>query len=189
MKFFITLFILLLLTACQSTLIKTNDSYFETASHSSIEITQSLDVSPNSARAFLQNGEVIPQVKLDLYNVNCEVEINTVSETRQTILPGKFNIHSISQDESPIVITPEMKKPVMVASLQYAWGGDSDSPVDIKRYYQFRLSAQEPESMNSKVKVRSLICRGVQDEPYKAELPTLEEMQAAVGSYIIFNLI
>jgi len=67
--------------------------------------------------------------------------------------------------------------------LTYAWA--SDSPVDIKRYYHFKLSAQDPQS---KSQVRALICRGAQDEPYNARLPTLEQMKLAGGQYIIFNL-
>lgn len=184
MKFFILIpTALFFLAACQSALIRTNNSYLEVASYATIEITQSLEVSPNSARAYLQNGELIPPAKLDLYNVNCEIEINTVKETRQIIKPGTFNVIAISQDESPIV----MLEPVRVASLNYAWL--YDSPVDIKLYYRFRLSpAQAPEAVEQAVQVRSLICRGVQAEPYRAELPTLEQMRAASGRFVKFNL-
>ena len=177
MKFFFIFTVFLLLTACQSSLIQTNSSYLEPAIHPSIEITQSLDVSPESARAFLQNGEVISLEKLDLYAVNCEVEVNTVSETGQIIKPGKFKIISTSYEESPIV----MIKPVMLASLNYA----SSTPPDIKRYVRFHLTALEAESKSS---VRSLICRGAQDTHNEAELPTLKQMQNAVGIYIKFNL-
>ena len=171
---------LITLSACQTAaLIESEGRYVEIAATASIEITQSIEVAPNSARAFLQNGEVISITQLNLYDVNCEVEINTVSESRQLIEPGIFDVLAIGQEESPIV----MSKPVMVASLTYAWG--SDSPVDIKRYYHFRLSAQDPQS---KSQVRALICRGVQDQPYKAMLPTFEEMMRASGQYIIFNL-
>ena len=114
------------LAGCQSaTLIESEGRYVELAA------TASIEVAPNSARAFLQNGEVISITQLNLYDVNCEVEINTVSESRQLIEPGIFDVLAIGQEESPIV----MSKPVMVASLTYAWG--SDSPVDIKRYFYF----------------------------------------------------
>lgn len=179
MKIFLTISVLFFLSACQSTLIRSNDSYFESSQQATIEITQALEVPANSARVFLQNGAIIPVAKLDLYSVNCEVEINTVSEARQLIKAEKFNIIAIAQEESPIV----MRKPVMVASLAYAWS--SESPVDIKRFYRFRLSAQNPDSDSQ---VRALLCRGAQSEPYQAELPTLEQMRAASGTYIKFNL-
>ena len=167
MKFFVICSIYFLLTACQSTLIQKDAVYYESASSSTLEILKPIEVAPNSARAFLQGGELVPQGKINLYRVNCEVEINTVSETRQIIQPEKFKIISISQNESPIV----MIRPSIVASLTYSWA--SESPVDIKRFYQFRLSPVEPDS---KSEVRALICRGVQSEPYQAELPTFEQI-------------
>lgn len=165
-----------LLVACQSSLIESNNVYLKPSSHSTIEITQPLDVYPNFSRAFLQGGEVISPEELDLYRVNCEVEINTVFETQQIIAPGKFNITAISQEESPIV----MLKPVMLASLNYA-----STPTDIKQFFRFHLSAQDPDS---KSQVRALTCRGIQANHASALLPTFEQIQAATGSYIKFNL-
>ena len=179
---FLLVFFVLFLSACQSILVQTENSYLEISSHASIEITQSLEVAPNSARAFLQGGDVIPYARLDLYEVNCEIEINTVSENRQIIEAGVFDIISIAQEESPIVKRKGIKKQIMIASLNYAWA--SGSPVDIKRYFKFSLAAQDPES---KSQVRAVICRGIQDTPYAAELPTYEQMKAASSRYIQFN--
>lgn len=179
MKVLIIFFVLSLLTACKPTQIQSNSSYFSVDSSATIEIIETLTVSPNSARVFLQNGE-IRYGGINLYEVNCEVEINTVSESRQIIEPGVFRVIRISQEESPIV----MAKPLMVASLNYAWS-NSDSPVDIKLFYRFHLMAQDS---SSKSDVRAVICRGEQSEPYQAELPTLEEMKQAAGKYLRFNL-
>ena len=184
MKTTILLTISFLLAGCQSALIRTDNAYLEISPQASIEIMQSIKVSANSARGFLQSGEVISQGQLNLYDINCEIEINTVSESSQIIEPGVFNVISVAQEESPIVKRPFMTKPVMVASLNYAWS--SDSPVDIKRYYHFRLSAQDPDS-KAKTVVRAMICRGAQDTPFAAELPTYEQMMAAGGKYIKLN--
>lgn len=173
-----------LLVACdfgQSFFIKKNDQYIEVVPQATIEILRVLTVEPNSARAFLQNGVAIHQAKLNLYDIDCEVEINTVSELRQTIQPGIFNVFAISEEESPIVM---FSTPPVVASLDYAWLYDN-APVDTKRYYLFRLEAQDKESQSE---VRAVICRGAQSEPYNARLPRMEEMNIAVGSYIHFNL-
>lgn len=178
MKRFFTLFSFVLLSACQSTLIDTDSGYFEVGTQATIEITEPLSVRPNSARVFLQNGEV-KNSGIDLYDVNCEVEINTVSDSRQIIQPEIFNIISIHQEESPIV----MIRSTMIASLAFSWY--SESPVDIKRFYRFRLQAQDSDS---KSQVRAVICRGAQSEPYNAELPTLEQMKKAGGKYLKFNL-
>jgi len=180
------IFILLLsvfLSACQSgimsPMIETQGVFKNIISEPSLKITQRIEVSPNSARAFLQNGEPISMGQLNLYDINCEIEINTVSELRQIINPGTFDIRAIIIDESPIVLS----QPIRLAALNYTWV--DNSPVDIKRYYRFRLSAREQASGSQ---VRSVTCRGVQDTPYEATLPTMEEMQKASGGYILFNL-
>ncbi len=175
------------LSACQPTLIQEKNSFIEISSQATIEIMQNIEVAPNSARAFLQNGELINQGQLNLYDINCEIEINTVSEMRQLIEAGLFNIISVKQDESPIVKNSFPDKQIKLASLNYAW--TSDSPVDIKRYYHFRLSANsDSKKSNNETEVRAIICRGVQDTPYDAKLPSYEEMKAAGGRYLKFNL-
>ena len=167
------------ITSCQSSLpTKQTNVLFDGQLISSIEITHALQVSPGSARSFLQRGQQIPMNQLNLYDSNCEVEINTVlDEQYQEIKPETFNVIFIVWDESPIV----MRKPLMFASAELAWS--SDSPVDIKRYYYFKLTAQDPESLSQ---VRALICRGEQDTPYNAQLPTFEEIKNATGQLIKF---
>lgn len=190
MKILLLLIIILFLSACQSVLIRSENSYIEISPRASIEITQSIEVAPNSARAFFQNGQLITHGQLNLYDVNCEIQINTVSEQSQIAESGVFNIISIAQEESPIVRALSMQRKVLVASidsalsssLYYAWA--VGSPVDIKRYYYFKLFAQDS---SSETKVRALICRGAQDTPSAAMLPSYEEMRAAGGEYIKFN--
>ncbi len=207
MKIFLLL-ALLFLSACQSALIRDDNSYIEISSQTTIEITQTIEVSPNSARAFFQNGELIKPGQLNLYDVNCEIEINTVSETYQQIEASVFNVISVAQEESPIVENLFLRKNIKVASLNYAWA--SDSPVDIKRYYHFKLSEKalddnrsdsnnaafkesgsiktDSKTSNSSTVVRAIICRGAQDTPYNAKLPSYEEMKVAAGKYLKFNL-
>ena len=134
MKLITTFILFILLTACQPTLIYSDGNYIEADGQATIEILQPLMVHPESARAFLQYGELQPKGRLNLYEVNCEVEINTVSEQPQTIQPGVFRVISIIQDESPIVLL----KAVKLAALNVSWG-DDDSPVDIMRFYRFYL--------------------------------------------------
>jgi hypothetical protein len=176
---YLAIIVLLLISACQTTSLQ-NNFYSSGAkdSEASIEILQPLRVPPNSARVYFQNGKMLTNTAIDLYEVNCEVEINTVSEQSQGIAPGLFRITSIRQEESPIV----MFRSMMTASLRTVW--DNDSPVDIKRYYYFHLVAQDPDSSSQ---VRGVICRGVQEQPYLAELPTLQEMKLASGEYLRFN--
>lgn len=168
---------LLMSAGCQQTLIKTDSGYQPGSSDSFIVLNQSVVIPPNSARAFFQGGELIPNARLNLYAVDCELQINKVMEVPQTVQPGKFSIIRIIQDQSPIVLS----QPVMYAAMGIARGYNSGL-VDIKRFYTFRLESE------SQPLVRAVICRGAQDTPYMAELPSLEEMQTAAGEYLQFNL-
>lgn len=174
----LNLLVVLLLAGCQQTLIKTDSGYQPGSSDSFIVLNQSVIIPPNSARAFFQGGELIPDARLNLYAVDCELQINKVMEVPQTVQPGKFSVIKIIQDQSPIVLS----QPVMYAAMGIGWGYNS-APVDIKRFYTFRLESE------SQPLVRAVICRGAQDTPYMAELPSLEEMQTAVGEYLQFNLL
>jgi len=163
------LMVLLMLTACKAPLIqqKEHGKHFPIADHAWIEIQQKISVEPENARAYFQGGEWIKPSVLNLYQVNCEIEVRDVLETRQWIAPGKFKIIRTAQDQSPIVFMPGQT--TILANFR------DNSPTDIKRFWKFTLeSKQQPNVMH-------LICRGVQDTPYDAKLPTSEEMQAAVG--------
>jgi hypothetical protein len=179
MKNLFAILLVIILSGCQSVKIKQDDQFISIAQDSTIEIMRSIKVPPNSARAYLQNGNLLPGTGINYYQVNCEIEINTVAEKYQTVQPGKFKVKSVRMEESPIV----MSKPVLYASLKLT-STDSDSPVDIKRYYHFALQSIDS---NEESDVRALICRGILEEPYLAELPTFEEMQQASGDYIKFN--
>lgn len=181
MKGLILLMTAIILTACQAPLIQTDNSYQEISRQASIEITRSVSVPPNSARAYFQGGELLSHTGINLYEVDCEIEVNTVSEQRQTIAPGIFKVIAVAQEESPIV-RRDWHKPVQLAALNYAWA--DDSPVDIKLYYHFKLAEKKPASG---AQVRAIICRGAQDNPFNARLPSFEEIRIASGEYLKFN--
>ncbi len=181
MKKLFLLLILVLLSACRSSLVQTNDGYLEISPQATIELTRSVSVPANSARAYFQGGELLSHSGINLYEVDCEIEVNTVSEQRQTIAPGIFRVIAVAQEESPIV-RRDWRKPVQLAALNFAWA--DDSPVDVKLYYQFKLAEIKPQSG---AQVRAVICRGAQDDPYNARLPTYEEMHFASGDYLKFN--
>ncbi len=141
-----------------------------------IVVLHPLHVYPGHARAYLQGGRVIHPDTLDLYEVNCELEIDVVRETEQDVPAGSYMIRHIQVRMSPNVWLPQQKQLL-------AMGGGRGSSIDIKRYYQFTLSSHEhPQVLN-------MFCRGAQDNEFSAELPTLEQMQRAVGKYIQFHLL
>jgi len=94
-KIFSIVILMSLLSACQNTLIQSDGAYYQISPDASIEITQQLSVPANSARAYLQNGQLLRHTGINLYDISCEVLINTVSESRQTISPGVFTVLAI----------------------------------------------------------------------------------------------
>lgn len=179
---FILLMASLLLGACQQDLLKPQiqtqerSRFQPIATRAWIEINQPLIVYAGHARAYLQGGRIIQPSELNLYAVDCEVEITTVSEQNQQVPAGRYAISKTDILASPIVWLPGQK--------QYlAWFGFDRDGMDIKRFYKFYLqSSQAPQVLH-------LFCRGIQDSRSQAELPTLRQMRAAVGDYISLHLL
>jgi len=170
------LLILMLLTACKVPVIKQQEhgQYYPIAQNAWIEIQQKARIEPDNARAYFQDGKWIHPSSLNLYEVNCELEVRDVVEKYQWINPGKFEIIRTQQDQSPIVFGPGK-------STTLAWNQDQ-APSDIKRFWKFTLQSKQQAN------VMHFICRGVQDSPYNATLPTSTEMQTAVGQHIKLHL-
>jgi hypothetical protein len=164
----------LFLNACSSLLIEDEHAYIGLNEDAWIALNEPLTVTVEEIRIFIQRGQVIHNSELDLYAVDCELEMQTLSDKERLIQPDRFDIKKISQESSPIV----MASPYQIASLQQI----ASSPADIKRSWIFYLhSEKQPE-------VRALICRGVQNPEESARLPELEEMQAALGDLITLYL-
>jgi hypothetical protein len=140
-----------------------------------IEIKNSLQVTPENARVYLQNGKQIKPSELDYYQINCEIEVRQVLDSVQTVFPGRYEINNISIDESSVVFMQNSK-------MQMAFLGNNLA-MEIKKYWKFSLqSKKHPEVMN-------MFCRGVQDIPFNAQLPTVDEIKQAVGDNIEVFLI
>jgi len=177
MKNYLSVLMCFLLFSCNGTYIQPslNSSYTQIKNKAWIEIKQPLQVSPENARVYLQNGKQIKPSELDFYQVNCEIEVNQVLDNIQTVFPGRYEIINISIDESSVVFMENAK--IKIASLATSF------PMEIKKYWKFSLqSKQHPEVIN-------LFCRGIQNMPFDAQLPTLEEIKLAVGAYIKVFLI
>ncbi|MFK5893518.1 MAG: hypothetical protein QM504_09890 [Pseudomonadota bacterium] len=166
-----------LLISCKGMLIQshTDSNYSEFKQSAWIEIKNTLQVEAEHARVYLQNGKQIKPSELDLYQTDCEIEVRKVLDFPQTVFPGRYEIEAISIDVSPIVFMQNNK-------IKYAFAGNS-APVDVKRFWKFTLKSEKyPEVM-------FLLCRGVQDRPSDAQLPTVVEIKQAVGDNIEVYLI
>jgi hypothetical protein len=169
----------LFLLSCKGMQIRQDvtSKFIEYSENPWIEIKENLIVRPENARVYLQNGKQIYPASLDMLTTNCEIEINTVLEEKQIVFPGRFKNTSIGIEASPIVFMENTKINVAFG------GGGSGAPVDVKRYWKFKLySKTRPEVLN-------FICRGPLDQPSVAMLPTLDGIKQAVGNIIEVHLI
>lgn len=174
MRLLIILSLVLIINACKPLLIEDKNSYTQIIADAWIELNEPLTVRMEEGRIFMQSGQIIDQAELDLYTVNCELEMQKLSDTKRIIQPDRFDIKGTSQQSSPIV----MARPYQLASLQMI----ASSPADIKRVWVFLLySEKQPE-------VRALICRGPQNSEESAKLPTIDEMQNTLGELITLHL-
>jgi len=143
-----------------------------------IKIIKEIPVPAEQARVFLQNGEVINAVNLKLYDTNCELKLNQLLPVPQQIHPGKFDIISASAEESTIVFsTPGRIRSQYAANLQLA-----HTPSNVKRFWRFTLKSETQPN------VKHIVCRGPEDFPSNAKLPSYSEMQQSVGNYIELHL-
>ena len=177
MKNYLCIVMCFLLFSCNGMYLQptTNSSYTQFNHKTWIEIKNPLQVSPENARVYLQNGKQIKPSELDFYQVNCEIEVQNVLDSKQTVFPGRYEIKTISIDESSVVFMENAKLQIVSLANSFL--------MEIKKYWKFSLqSTTHPEVIN-------MFCRGVQDMPFTAQLPTLEEIKQAVGTHIEVFLI
>jgi len=147
------------------------------------ELQRELTVRAGRTRVYLQGGEVVPGV--DEFRPHCQFEVDTLRETPQTVRPDRFAITGVSTRRDNVVAADH----VQVAALETAavgvgigvgfghWGLFGGRESRRMYAYVFRLySAHQPD-------VRALTCGGAFDDPWLAELPTLQEIAAALGGY------
>lgn len=145
------------------------------------ELHRELTVRAGRTRVYLQDGEVVPGV--DEFRPHCQFEVNTLRQSPQTVHPDSFAITGVSTRRDTVVAADH----VQVAALETAavgvgigvgFGGFFDGREPRRMHaYVFRLhSDRQPD-------VRALTCGGAFDDAWLAELPTLQEIAAALGGY------
>jgi hypothetical protein len=144
---------------------------------SRVVVKQPLTVPPGKTRVFLQYGQIIPRSERDDYAVNCNFEINTLSDSPRTIEVGSYTVSRSLRRSDDIV----SREPLRVAASGGLAGvmmfrSDGGTPVLFEEAV-LTLTSTPPTD------VRELACRGAMDEPTEMRLPTLAEMRQALGAY------
>jgi len=139
---------------------------------SEVDLKQSLEVPPQSARVFLQQGVVVAKSGVNQFLPSCNFEVNQVFEdTSQTIQPDTFRVLRVGRQWEEVV----QQAPTQYAALHLARASvDGGTSPIIHTVHLWLESARQPE-------VRRLSCRGGVDDPPKAKPPSGEEIFQALG--------
>ena len=142
-----------------------------------IELHKPIEVAAGRTRVFLQRGAV--SAGIDQYAPSCNFEVRKLSEQPQVISPEDFLVVKVQRVTEEVV---RLAQPVQVAALGLA-GLDADSglPMITRGVHLWIGSDTQPDVMR-------LTCRGGFDDPWRAELPSIDEMRTALGDYASLTL-
>ena len=167
----------LALAACSSLVVTDPGSpFYVPPVGSRVVVKQRLTVPPGKTRVFLQYGQVIPRNARNDYAVNCNFEINTISDSPRFIEAGSYTVIRSLRHSDDIV----SRQPLHLAALGMQAGmilrDDGGTPVLFEEVV-LSLTSTPPSD------VRQLACRGAMADPSEMQLPTLAEMRQALGVY------
>ena len=172
----------LLLTACsQSGLVKqdTASTLYLPPVGSTIELKKPLSVPGGRTRIFIQGGKVSSLGGVDQYRPNCNFEVRTLADQPREIKPEDFPVVRVQRVTEEVV---QLELPRRVAGLGLA-GMDSDSslPMVVRGVHLWIGSDTQPDVMR-------MTCRGAFADAWAAEMPSIDQMNRALGDYASLQL-
>lgn len=145
---------------------------------SRVVVKQPLTVPPGKTRVFLQYGKVITRSARNDYAVNCNFDINTLTDSPRFIEAGVYTV-TRSRRHSDDVVSREPLRLAASGSLVGMRFSDYDDGGTPELFEEVILTLTSTPPSD----VRELACRGAMGEPLVIELPTLAEMRQALGAY------
>jgi len=117
---FVLLAVAILLTACQQSPVRFEDSpYTLLPTGTTLIQHQDITLPANAFDVTIQNGIIMSQDGLDWREANCLLETNNRAATSRTLKPGTYQVIRSKRHNEETML------PVSVASLQLVSGGDS----------------------------------------------------------------
>ena len=169
------------LSACQYDPVKTETSPYYTAPiGSQLVLNQTLKIPAHYASVYIQGGEIMTYGKVDHYYPNCELELSTVSEKPQQVVPDSFTIYKVVQDNQTVSQGPVKVAGLGLLMLASGGGGGGDGGSDLDEYstIMYIRSDLQPE-------VLSLNCQHWEDQTDTGHL-SIQQVKTTLGN--IFDL-
>lgn len=169
------------LTAC---LLKVRTSaeggFVDLAPGSVLRLQRAVKIPQGRTRVFFHDGR--PSIVASYDSPVCGLEVRTLDRgSDQIVKPGEFRVKRVenfwteiaSRDSEPVGIA-------QVRLVSYG-GGSSSTPLIYQGYHLWLDSAEQPD-------VLRLTCIGLFSEMWEAKPPTLEEIEASLGSVATLEL-
>jgi hypothetical protein len=171
--------VLLLLTACQSDALQRPQALlFEQLAGGQFTLHRDITIAPGRVRIIFQEG-VASQGASEL-KPRCELEVNLILETPQTIHAGSYRIGKV-RGMQRFVNRPTDR--IMLAAV-----GDpvqlADDTSNEWYMYTYRMQLLDERQTDTP----TLICGGAYNFAFYARYPTLQEMRTALGNYATLTL-
>lgn len=165
-------FLAMILAACQPVEYPRDSPYYRIPLGSSLVLHQALPIPPRQARVIIQDGRLISRKQLDQYYPYCEFEIRTLSDSVQTIRPGRFRIHRLNKHMETSA------KPVRYASLSLF---SFDKPLIAYNTKMYLSSDNQPD-------VYRMSCMYWTDDSMDTHL-TLQQIRHTLGDLFSIDII
>lgn len=154
-----------------------------------LNLHTSLRIEPDAATVRLQYGQIVTRNGVQEHNPFCVFEVENVRSEAQWVIPGRFEIVSISRSVESIAGLPPSPNAGLLRRVNF---GDDDAPSHL--YYKtiFRLRGAPQASASAQahpVTARALTCMSNQympGNPFMRHL-TLNEIRTALGTLFSFN--
>ncbi len=165
----ITVSVILLLTACQSSvMLRSGDSW--DAQVTEVKLLQPLTVLPDTTRVFVQDGRVLPGFGYaNQYRPHCAFETRDLKDATQTIRPESFVVIRVQGVMTEVV----QSRPLKLASLVLGGIDDGGAPM-VHEGYHFWFDVNQSNVMR-------MTCYGVFADMPEVESPSLEDIRLALG--------
>jgi hypothetical protein len=181
------LFLFTLIPACQPAFINgvpnERSPYFEVPVDSKLILNRMITIEPAQKSAHFQRGRMLPWYEVNKYAAYCALALERTRDVPQTVKPGEFVVHkvsnqtlfSIAKKEEPIYRFVDFKRRVM--NMRDDGGGMT---------YEVKATVMELRS-NAQPEVRRLTCAnwGV---PQSSLTLTVENIRQSLGDFFSLKL-
>lgn len=170
---------------CQTVKVGDIDSpFFAPPKGSTVILHENLEIAPQTARVFLQRGQIYRYGGINRYYPWCYFQINTVEDATQELGADTFDVYRVVSrteevvENQPIRFAGLSSKTAGGIMLAYGGGG----PPTVTQTVQLWLRSEKQAD------IRKMVCGGAEDNPATVVPPSILEIKGALGATATLKL-